>query len=164
MKKIVTLLLLVTVMAVSLFGCNPTPQHFTGEWRFQELVQVELSTELSQGEIDTLKEIYSAETEEEIATKAKDKFILEDTFANFYLKFASKNVYTYDPLMDREATWVLYQLTENTGFISFYTELDASAGNPYPSICPSLSYDAQIDTMTIVMDHGSFMVTLTLVR
>ena len=164
MKKLISFLLLVTLMAVSLCGCNTTPICFTGEWKFASIEKVELQPDLEQSMIDLLKEQYNAEDEDGIVANALDTFTSEGTFNSFYLKFDNKEVYTYDVAFEREATWVLYQLTEKTGFISFYTELDTTDGNPYPVICPDLTYNAETDTMVITMNHLSFMVTLTLVR
>ena len=164
MKKLISVFLLITVLAVSLFGCNSKPKCFSGEWVFSSIVEVELVPNLSQGEIDNLKEGYNVQTEEEIVIKALEKFETEDTFATFYLKFTKNYTYTYDPLMEREATWKFYKLTENTGFISFFAELDVSAGNPDPLVCPDLTYNSETDTMTITMNYSSFMVTLTLVK
>ncbi len=56
-------------------------------------------------------------------------------------------------------------MSENEGFISFYAELDVSAGNPDPVSCPEITYKADTDTMCIVLNnYGSFMITLELTR
>ncbi len=165
MKKLTTLfLLLIMVMAVSLFGCNSTPKCFTGEWKYSTLVSVELHPDISQSEIDYLKEAYNASDETGIIENVFNDFVANDSFSSFYLKFTKKYTYTYDTLFEREATWAFYLLSETEGFISFDTELDDSNGNPYPSVYPNLEYDAETDTMIITMNHSLFMVTLKLVR
>ncbi len=164
MKKLISVFLLITVLAVSLCGCNSTPKCFSGKWKFSSIVEVELKSDLTQSDVDLLKESYNAQTEEEIVIKASEKFNTEDTFAPFYLKFSKKLAYTHDLIMEREATWSFYKLTENTGFISFYTELDASQGNPEPLLFPDLAYDKETNTMSITMNYSMFMVTLALVR
>ena len=164
MKKIVAFLLLVTVMAVSLVGCNSTPKGFSGEWKFSSITKVELTPDLEQSVIDILKIDYNAEDQAGIEANALDRFADLGIFAPCYVKFSGNTVYTYDPVMEREATWSFYKLTDNTGFLSFYTELDASAGNPDPVLYPDLAYNAEADTMTISMNYVTFMVTVELAR
>lgn len=164
MKKLLSLLLLITVMAVSLFGCNKTPKCFSGEWKFSSISKIELVPDLDQTTMDYVKQEYNAEDEAGILANALDKFVTDGTFAPCYVKFDKKYTYTYDPAMDREATWQFYQLTEDKGFISFYAELDASAGNPDPVLYPDLVYDAESDTMYMTINYLSFMVTVALVR
>lgn len=164
MKKIIALMLLITIMTVSLVGCNFMPKCFTGEWNFSSVTEIELEPNLPQSTIDILKEIYQAEDEEGIVSNALDKFVDEGVFEPCYVKFTNKYTYTYDPVMDREATWKFYKLTENTGFISFYTELDASNGNPDPVLYPDLVYNAESDTMSMTINYIGFMVTIELVR
>jgi hypothetical protein len=66
--------------------------------------------------------------------------------------------------MDREATWVFYQTGENEGFLSFYTELDATNGNPDPILYPSVVYNAETDTLLMTLHYIGFMVTIELTR
>lgn len=164
MKKFLSVVLLVTVLALSLFGCSSTPQHFKGKWNFSQIVKVELATDLYEGDVDILKESYGANTEEELLDSALEQFLEDETFNTYYIKFDTKYTYTYDPLFEREATWAFYQTGENTGFISYATELDASAGNPAPEIFPEISYKADTNTLVIVERYSSFMVTLELKR
>lgn len=164
MKKIISTVLILTLMAVSLFGCGGSPKHFSGEWKFSKISKVEFVRELGDGVLDLLKQEYNAENEADILSNALDRFVADETFASVYLKFGGKHTYTYDPLMEREATWVFYQTSENGGFISFYSELDSSDGNPDPVICPEIRYDADTDIMNITINYGSFMVTLELTR
>ena len=114
--------------------------------------------------MDWLKEIYGAQDEAGIVASALDKFVEEQTFDSCYIRFEKNRVYTYDPAMDREATWVFYQTGENEGFISFFTELDANEGNPDPVICPALVYNPNSQVMTIVLNYSEFMVTLEMTR
>ena len=165
MKRLIAFLILVSVMVISLVGCGETkPTCFGGEWKVASIEKVELEPDLDQSTIDALKERYNAEDEAGIVANARESFVSEAVFASFYLKFSNNSAYTHDPVMDREATWVFYKLTENTGFISFYTELDASNGNPYPVICPDLVYNAEANTMLITVNYVGFMVTLKLTR
>ena len=163
MKKLTTLFLIM-IMAVSLFGCNSTSKCFTGEWKFFSIEKVELQPDLGQSMIDLLKEQYNAEDEDGIVSGALDSFTSEGSFNSFYLKFVSKNVYTYDVLMEREATWIFYLISGTEGFISFDADLGDSNCNPYPTVYPSLAYDVGTNTMLITMNYSSFMVTLKLVR
>ena len=165
MKKILSMVLVLTLVVVSLFGCSGTAKHFTGEWKFSKISKVEFIPDLSEGMLDLLKQEYNAEDEEGIINNAFDRFVAEETFANFYLKFDGKHTYTYDPFMDREATWVFYQTSEHEGFISFYAELDVNDGNPDPIVCPEISYKADTNTMYIVLsNYGSFMITIELTK
>ena len=165
MKKFFSIVLVLTLMGASLVGCGGSSKHFSGEWKFAKLIKVELMPSLDDDTLDLLKQEYNAEDEAGIVSNAKDRFESEQTFANFYLKFESKNTYTYDPFMDREATWVFYKTGENEGFISFYGELDASAGNPDPVVCPDIVYKADANAMQIVLSgYGAFMFTLELKR
>ena len=128
-------------------------------------IKVEFVPELDDGVLDLLKQEYTAEDEAGIISNAFDKFTADETFASVYLKFGGKHTYTYDPLMEREATWVFYQTSENGGFISFYSELDVNDGNPDPVVCPEVSYDADTNIMYITINaYGAFMVTLELTR
>ena len=165
MKKFLSLIVGLTLMVFSLFGCNATPKHFKGEWKFSQINKVELSTELSTSEIDSLKEVYGADSEAGIVNNVLVKFNNEETFANYYLNFSGKKyTYTYDVLFEREVTWVFYQTGDNEGFISYDAELDASAGNPAPEVFPEISYNPDTDTIFIVERYGSFLVTLELKR
>ena len=164
MKKILSLIMVLTLVAISLFGCNSAPKHFTGEWKFSQISKVELATELPTGTLDLLKESYGVDTEEEVVNSALAQFVADKTFNTYYIKFDKKYTYTYDALFEREVTWAFYQTGENEGFISYDAELDASAGNPAPGVFPEISYKKDTDTMTIVECYSSFMVTLELTR
>ena len=165
MKKFLSLIAVLTLTAICLFGCKVAPKHFKGEWKFSQVCEVALSSELTTNEIQTLKEVYGVDSEEGIINTALAQFTEENTFANSYLKFGGKHTYTYDPLMEREATWVFYQTSENGGFISFYSELDVNDGNPDPVVCPEISYNADTNIMYITINaYGAFMVTLELTR
>ena len=165
MKKILVTVLLLTLMVASLVGCGGSSKHFSGEWKFSKITKVEFSPEIDNETVDGLKQIYGAEDEEGVLTNAFAKFTQDGTFANFYLKFDKKYTYTYDAIMEREATWVFYQTSENEGFISFYAELDINDGNPDPIVCPEISYNPDSNTVYIVLNaYGSFMITIELTR
>lgn len=165
MRKFVSIVLMVMLMSVSLFGCSGKSKPFSGEWTFSQVSSVEFVQDVSESDLEYLKELYNTEDEEVILSSALDRFIADETFADFYLKFDVNRTYTYDPFADREATWVFYQTSETEGFISFYTELDVNDGNPDPVVCPEIVYEADTDTMYIVLhDYGSFMVTIELTR
>ena len=165
MKKLLSLLTALTLVVVCLVGCNKKSKHFTGEWKFSEITKVELSPELDSDTIDGLKQVYNAEDEEGILNNAFAKFTQEGTFANFYLKFDKKYTYTYDAIMEREATWFFYQTGENEGFISYDGMLDANNDNPAPVVFPNISYKADTNSMYITInDYSAFMVTLKLSR
>ena len=165
MKKIFSIVLVLTLMVASLVGCGGSTKHFSGEWKFSKITKVEFSPEIDNETLDVLKQTYGAEDEEGVLTNAFAKFTQDGTFANFYLKFDKKYTYTYDPFMDREATWVFYQTSENEGFISFYAELDINDGNPDPIVCPEISYNPDSNTVYIVLNaYGSFMITIELTR
>jgi hypothetical protein len=66
--------------------------------------------------------------------------------------------------MDREATWVFYQTSDNEGFLSFYTELDATDANPDPILYPSVVYVEQSNTLLLTLNYIGFMVTVELTR
>ena len=164
MKKFLSVVMLLTILSLSLFGCSNTPKHFTGEWKFSQIVKVELATDIPTGTLDLLKEAYGVDTEEGVKNSALTQFIAEETFNPYYIKFDKKYTYTYDALFIREATWAFYQTSENEGFVSYDTELDVSAGNPAPEIFPEISYESETDTLFIIERYSSFMVTLALTR
>ena len=164
MKKFLSLIAVLTLTAICLFGCKVAPKHFKGEWKFSQVCEVALSSELTTNEIETLKEVYGVDSEEGIINTALAQFTEENTFANSYLKFGGKYTYTYDALFEREVTWVFYQTSENEGFISYDAELDASAGNPAPEVFPEITYNPETDTIFIVERYTSFMVTIELKR
>ena len=165
MNKLLSLLTALTLVVVCLVGCNKESSHFTGEWKFAEITKVEFSPEIDDYTLDALKQIYNAEDEETILSNAFAKFTQDGTFANFYLKFDKKNTYTYDAIMDREATWVFYQTSETEGFISYDGMLDANNGNPAPEVFPDIFYKADTDNMYITInDYNAFMITLKLIR
>ena len=165
MKKLLNLLIALTLILVCLSGCTKQPKHFTGEWKFSEIVKVDLSPEIDNYTLDALKQRYNAEDDETILSNAFAKFTQDGTFANFYLKFDKKHTYTYDAIMEREATWFFYQTGENEGFISYDGMLDANNGNPAPVVFPNISYKADTNSMYITInDYSAFMVTLKLSR
>ena len=165
MKKLLSSLIALTLILVCLSGCTKQPKHFTGEWKFSEIVKVDLSPEIDDYTLDALKQIYNAEDEETILSNAFAKFAQDGTFANFYLKFDKKYTYTYDAMMEREVTWFFYQTGENEGFISYDGMLDANNGNPAPVVFPDISYKADTNSMYITInDFSAFMITLKLSR
>ena len=165
MKKIFSIVLVLTLMVASLVGCGGSSKHFSGEWKFSKITKVEFVPELDDGVLDLLKQEYTAEDEAGIISNAFDKFTADETFASVYIKFGGKHTYTYDPIMEREATWVFYQTSENEGFISFYAELDVNDGNPDPIVCPEISYNPDSNTVYMVLNaYGSFMITIELTR
>jgi hypothetical protein len=164
MKKLVIFALVLSLMAVSLFSCGTTPKHFTGQWKFSKITKVEISPDASEDVIALLKEEYAAEDEKGVEANAMARFVAEGIFAPCYVNFGKKESHTYDPAMDREATWVFYQTGENEGFLSFYTELDATNGNPDPILYPSVVYNAETDTLLMTLHYIGFMVTIELTR
>lgn len=164
-KKFFGLIICLTIAVLSLFGCSTTPSHFTGEWRFDEVVAVNFAETPSESELSYLKETYNAQNETEILNNVLASYVSNDTFANFYLKFNGDSAYTYDVFAEREATWKFYQISENEGFISYDAELDATDGNPFPTVFPDISYDADANaTFITINNYGSFMITLKLSR
>ena len=164
MKKFVVCALLFALLTFSFVGCS-SPSHFSGEWQFAEITKVEFSPEIDNETVDVLKQIYGAEDAAGVLTNAFAKFTQEGTFANFYLKFDKKYTYTYDAIMEREATWFFYQTGENEGFISYDGMLDANNGNPAPVVFPDISYKAETNSMYITInDYSAFMITLRLIR
>ena len=163
MKKFIVLALALSLVAVALFGCAPA--NFKGEWIFKEVTKVELSPELSESELAIVMDSYNVDNQEDLVDAVFDKFVADETFKDCYLKFDKSKAYSYDPLFERETTWAFYQLSDTEAFLSIYTELDASNGNPYPVINPSLVYNAQDDTMTFTFNYANyFLVTVVLTK
>ena len=162
MKRLVIFVIALSIMAVSLLSCNTKSDHFDGQWKFSKISKVEIAPDVEN--IDHLKEEYGGEDKKGIEEKALERFIADGTFNPCYLNFGKKQSYTYDPIMDREATWVFYQTSDDEGFLSFYTELDASNGNPDPMLYPSVVYVEQTDTMLLTLRYIGFMVTVELTR
>ena len=130
MKKFAICTLVLSLLTFCLFGCSSEPKHFSGEWKFAEISKVELIPNPYSSEIEALKQIYGAQDEAGIIAGAFNAFVADQTFNSCNIRFEKDRVYTYDPLLEREATWVFYQTGDNVGFLSFFTELDADEGNP----------------------------------
>ena len=164
MKKFVIFALFISIMACAFSGCSTTPEQFTGKWNFAKISKVELAPELDASLIDGLKEKYNAEDEKGILEGALADFKNEKTFDGCYINFDQKNTYTYDPIMEREATWVFYQTGDNEGFLSFYTEIDPSTVTPDPVAFPPIVYNAETKTITFPIWYNAFVVTIELSR
>ena len=164
MKRLVIFVIALSIMTVSLFACNTKADHFTGQWKFSKISKVEIAPDVDESRLAYLKEQYGAEDEKGIEENALAKFTADGTFNPCYLNFGKKQSHTYDPSMDREATWVFYQTGDNEGFLSFYTELDVSSGNPDPILYPSVVYVAQTNTLLLTLNYMGFMVTVELTR
>ena len=163
MKRFLTLALVVSMLAIVLVGCAPADQ-FSGKWTFSKVVDMELASTVTAEELDLMKEYFNAEDAEGVAAAALTQYTAEGVFAPCYVNFAGKDTYTYDPAMDREATWRFYKTGENEGFLSFYTELDASEGNLDPINWPNVVYHAESNTITMTINYLGFMVTLELTK
>lgn len=164
MKKFIVFALVLSVMATFLIACNKTPAQFKGEWKFSKISKVELRSDLSEDTIADLKMVYGDEDVKGVEKNALEKFTADGTFTPCYVNFESKFSYTYDPILEREATWVFYQTGDNEGFLSFYTELDAADGNPDPISHPSIVYNAENDTLLMTIYYIGFVVTIELGR
>jgi hypothetical protein len=164
MKKFIVFALVLSVMATFLIACNKTPAQFKGEWKFSKISKVELRSDLSEDAIADLKLVYGDEDVKGVEKNALEKFTADGTFTPCYVNFESKFSYTYDPILEREAAWVFYQTGENEGFLSFYTELDASLGNPDPTNNPDVVYNAETDTLLVTLQYSAFMVTVEMSR
>ena len=164
MRKIINIFILLLMITVTLVGCSSTPKQFSGKWNFSKISSVEIAKEVSDSVINDLKEQYGVSDENGIITSALAEFEENGTFAACYINFEKKYTYTYDPNMDREATWVFYQTGDNEGFISFYTELDAADGNPDPLSNPEIVYNADTNTMYLTLKYVAYMVTIELSR
>ncbi len=162
MKKLFSFVLVLSLMTALLFGCSPTSNTFSGEWNFAELTKVEIAPDVDASTIEALKEQYGAEDEASLEAAVLADLIADGTFDECYLNFTKTNAYTYDPIFEREATWVFYQTGENEGFISFYAELDAADGNPDPMNNPTLVYNSQDGTISMTYKHIAYVVTLKL--
>ena len=162
MKKLVIFALVLAMITVPFLGCNKTPAHFKGEWHFSKISKIEISSTANEDVINDLKQQYGAEDEQGIIENALAAFTADKTFEPCYLKFDKTYTYTYDPAMEREATWVFYKTGENVGFISFYSELDAADGNPDPASNPDIVYNPETGTMLMTIKYIAFMVTIEL--
>ena len=165
MKKLIVFALIFAMLTIPFVGCTKTPAHFTGNWSFSKISKVQLlSVDMSEDDLNALMDFYSATTPEGIEANALAAFAADGTFAPCYLKFEKKNSYSYDPVGEREATWVFYQTGENTGFLSFYAELNAADGNPDPANNPDVVYDPESGTLSMTIRHTAFKVTVELTK
>lgn len=168
MKKIfqLTALLLVLSMLLVFAGCNAqkTAAFAKGEWKFSAIAEVQLKEGLDDYTLAYAMSDYGATDVESLLAAALEAFANDNTFAPLYVKFDGDSAYAYEPIMEREATWVFYQMSETTGFLAPVTDLDPSQGNPNKESYPSLSYDAATDTLSFTMGYAAFMFTLTLRR
>ena len=164
MKKIIIVALVLSIIAASFIGCDAKAGQFKGQWSFSKISKVELGADVQESQIADLMEEYGAEDKKGIEEGALAAFTADGTFDPCYLNFDKKYTYTYDPTMDREATWVFYKTGENEGFISFYTDLNAADGNPDPRSNPTIVYNAENDTMLMTLTYMSFTVTVELTK
>ena len=164
MKKLVIFALVLSMLVAVFSGCDKASDHFTGQWRFSKIGKVEILSDTSEDLIDDLKEQYGAEDEKGIEEAALNKFVADKIFDPYYIRFEKERTYTYDPFMDREATWVFYQTGDNEGFISFYTELDPAEITPDPAVFPPVIYNAETNTLVVTVVYGVFAVTIELTR
>ena len=159
MKKLIVFAIVLSILAVSLMSCGANGP-FSGEWKFSKVSSVEIAPGADEEWLDSAKELYGAEDEAGIKANALAAFKENGVFAPCYIKFEKENTYTYDPAMDREATWKFYKTGDNTGFISFYTELESTGVNPDPVIYPDLAYNAETGVMSMTLYYLGFMVTV----
>ena len=164
MKKIVAVALLLSLMALSLVGCTAPASTFSGEWRFSKIAKVEISPEASEEMIELYKEHYGVTDTDGLIASARADFEADGAFNACYIRFEGDRTYTYDPAMDREATWVFFKTAENEGFLSFYTEIDPSEVTPDPIVFPPVVYDAQANTLSMPMQYSVFIVTVELAK
>ena len=164
MKKIIVFVLLLAIVICALSGCAVNDSGFTGKWNFSKVSKIELTKDLDESLLNSLKAQYGAEDEEGIINGALSAFESAKTFDSCYVNFDKKNTYTYDPIMDREATWVFYKTGDNEGFLSFYTEIDPSDVTPDPEVFPPVSYNEEANTLFLTIKYISFVVTIEFVR
>ena len=155
MKKLILFALVVSILALAFVGCNSAPAQFTGEYTFSRLVSVALGPEVSDATLETLKEHYGVDDKAGVEAALLDYYASDSTFNSCYVKFDKKNTYVYDPIFERESTWVFFQTGENEGFISFYTEIDPAEVTPDPLLFPSVAYNPEsgILTLTIMLTN-----------
>lgn len=163
MKKLVIFALALVVLVAAFSGCSKTPEQFTGQWKFSRISKVEISPETSESQIDGLKEQYGAEDENGIAAAALNAFAADKTFDPYYVRFEKDRTYTYDPIGEREATWIFYQTGENQGVISFY-DMDPAEITPNPAVFPPVIYNAEAKTLSVTVSYSAFFVTVELTR
>ena len=162
MKKIFRTLFMLLLIACSLVGC--APKHFSGKWNFNDITDIEFAPSIEESIIEEYKEFYGTEDVAEIEAAVLAKFKEEGLFAPSYINFDGKYTYAYDVAMGREATWVFFQTSENEGFLSFYTEIDPSEGNPDPEIFPPLIYNSETNNLYMIYKYTAFMFTIEFVR
>ena len=155
MKKLILLALALSVLALAFVGCNGAPSHFSGEYTFSKISKVELGPEVSDETLDALKEHYGVDDKAGVEAALLDFYASDSAFNSCYVKFDKKNTYTYDPIFEREATWVFFQTGDNEGFLSFYTEIDPADVTPDPLVFPPVVYNAEngILTLTIMLTN-----------
>lgn len=164
MKKLVVFALVLSFTIAAFLGCSASESGFTGEWSFSKISKIELTSNADEYLLNLLKEEYGAEDEDGIVAAALDTFKAEKLFDPCYVHFDKDRTYTYDPSMDREATWVFYKTGENEGFLSFYTEIDPSDVTPDPEVFPPVVYNAETDTLSLTIKYAAFIVTVELAR
>ena len=164
MKKIIIFVLALSILTLAFVGCNKTPEQFTGEWKFSKITDIEFSPDVTAEDLALLMEHYGVEDEAGLLDAVLAKLDAENTFDPCYINFEKENTYTYDPIMDREATWVYYQTAENEGFLSFYTEIDPSEVTPDPVVFPPVVYNAEKGTITMPIQYAAYIVTVEFVR
>jgi hypothetical protein len=162
MKKNIKTLVLLVLAAPSLIGCSPS--HFSGKWKFNSIADIAMSPNVGEDVIESYKEHYGVSDVAGIEAAALDSFKEEKLFNPCYINFSGKYTYTYDVIMEREATWVFFQTSENEGFLSFYSELDPSEGNPDPEIFPPLVYNPETDNMYMTYTYSAFNFSIEFVR
>lgn len=162
MKRLICLILALTVLVAALCGCSKPAEHFTGQWKYSAIRSVEIVPSADEDLIRSLKEDYGAADEAGVESAALSEFLADGTFSGCYLHFDGSRAYTYDPVMEREATWAFYRTGDGEGFLSMFAELDAADGNPDPANNPAVAYEAKNGVMLLVLKYAAFMVTLEL--
>ena len=165
MKKLILFALVLSFVLLAFVGCSGTPVQFTGEYTFSRLVSVELGPEVSDETLETLKEHYGVDDKAGVEAALLDFYAANTPFNSCYVKFDKKNTYVYDPIFERESTWVFFQTGENEGFISFYTEIDPAEVTPDPLIFPPVAYSPESGILALtIMFTNDCIFTLEFTR
>ena len=162
MKNIFRTSVLLVLAASSLVGCGSS--HFSGKWNFSDITDVTIAPSVSEDIIEAYKEHYGVSDVAGVEAAALASFKEQGLFASSYINFAGKYTYAYDVALERESTWVFFQTSENEGFLSFYSEIDPSEGNPDPEIFPPIVYNPETDNMYMTYTYTAFMFTIEFVR
>lgn len=160
MKRIALFLIIIMVFSFALSSCAGTSPYEKEAWVYSNIIDVSLKDDLDELRMEQLVEEFGTTDVTEIETAMLAQILEEKTFADCYINFSGNRASFYDIIMEREATYVVYKTSENEGFFSVYTELNAEDGNPDPNTNPPFRYNPETNIFVVELSYVGFNVSI----